>query len=641
MHPDRRPHVPPPKYNPPRWVIDTGELVYYGTLALCAFTALFGLAVLVGPALLASGSEDPGHASGDIVFLLDVCLVLMAALAGGLAARALRLPVLVGYLLAGVVVGPHTPGFTADERTVRAIADLGVALLMFAVGVQFSLGELAHVRRIAVLGGGIQIGGTVLLGLLVALFLGWGLYGGLFLGCALALSSTAVIMRVLEERGEMGSTHGAALLGVSVVQDLSLVLMVALLPALAHLSPSTLPVLGVTLLKTVLFLGVALLLAVQGIPRLLAHAARARSPELFLLMTVCLCLAAAAGAHLIGLSLALGAFIAGIVISESEYAFEVIAQVRPLRDLFASLFFVSIGMLLDPGFVAGHWPAILAVVLVVVVGKFLLGAVGVYLAGGHARTALLVGAGLAQIGEFSFVLAEMGRSRNLIAPEIGGVILAGALLTVLVAPFLFGAAGPLFDALSAWPAFSRLLRARGPAPPPPHDSPEEQGLPRAVVLGYGRVGHAVSDALLEQGVWHVVVDYDPAAIAKLRDWGVPVVYGDASSEPVLAQALSPGVEIAVVALPEAATTERAVRTLRRLAPDLRILARVHVDEEIPRLQAAGASGVVYGEFETGTEMIRESLGFLGVEATTVDRYIGELRAGVVSEWDDRNARAAS
>jgi CPA2 family monovalent cation:H+ antiporter-2 len=640
MPPDRRPNAPPPKYNPPRWVIDTGELVYYGTLALCAFTALFGLAMLVGPALLASGAEDPAHSSGDIVFLLDVCLVLMAALAGGLAARALRLPVLVGYLLAGVVVGPHTPGFTADERTVRAIADLGVALLMFAVGVQFSLKELAHVRRIAVLGGGIQIGGTIVLGLLVALALGWGLYGGLFLGCALALSSTAVIMRVLEERGEMGSTHGAALLGVSVVQDLSLVLMVALLPALAHLSPTTLPVLGLTLLKTVLFLGVALLLAVQGIPRLLAHAARARSPELFLLMTVCLCLAAAAGAHLIGLSLALGAFIAGIVISESEYAFEVIAQVRPLRDLFASLFFVSIGMLLDPGFVAGHWPAVLAVALVVVLGKFLLGAVGVYLAGGHARTALLVGAGLAQIGEFSFVLAEMGRSRNLIAPEIGGVILAGALLTVLVAPFLYGAAGPLFDVLGTLPAFSRLLRARGPAPPP-HASPEAQGLVRAVVLGYGRVGHAVSDALLEQGVWHVVVDYDPAAIARLRDWGMPAVYGDASSEPVLAQALSPEAEIAVVALPEAATTERAVRTLRRLAPDLRILARVHVDEEIPRLQAAGANGVVYGEFETGTEMIRETLGFLGVEATTVDRYIGALRAGVVSEWDDRGARAAS
>lgn len=619
------PRNQPRKLHPPEWAVAGGEFVYYGTLALCAVIGLFALTILFGPALFTPATPEAANdAHGDITFLLEIGIALLAALVGGLAARALRLPVLIGYLVAGVVVGPHTPGFIADESAVRPIADMGVALLMFAVGVQFSLKELAHVRRTAVLGGGFQIGGTIVLGLLAALALGWGVYEGLFLGCALALSSTALIIKLLEERGEVGSTHGSLLLGIAVVQDLSLVLMVALLPALANLSPTALPVLGLTLVKAVAFLGIALLLAVRGIPRLLAHTARANSPELFLLMTVCVCLTAAAGAHFLGFSLALGAFIAGIVISESEYAAEVFAQVRPLRDVFASLFFVSIGMLLDPTFVLGHWPAVAIVVGVILAGKFLVAALPVYLLGWHGRTAVLVGVGLANIGEFSFVLAKLGSDRKLIAPEVSGVILAAALITLLLAPFLSNGAGAFWDLLNARPALSRRLNRVGSVS---RGSEAEKDVRwRAIVLGYGRVGRYVSNALLAQRVPHVVVDYNQTLLAPLVERGLPFLYGDASSEPVLLQTHPERAAIAIVALPEAATTERAVRTLRRLAPHLHIVARIHRGEQIPVLRAAGADGVVHGEFETGTEMIRQTLRSLGVDEGEVQGYIIQMRA---------------
>ncbi len=293
---------------------------------------------------------NTGHGNPiGVEFLGQIGIVLIAALIGGLVARALRLPVLIGYLIAGIAVGPHTPGFIAQESTVGTVADLGVALLMFAVGVQFSLDELNHVRKTALVGGGAQIVGTIILGVLLGLAFGWGVYGGLFLGCAIALSSTAVMLKVLEERGELGSSHGNVMLGILVVQDLSLVLMIVLLPALAALQTEgvrALASVGIALLKALLFLGITVLMATRGAPALLNRVARSGSRELFLLTVVCLCLIAGYTAEQLGLGLALGAFLAGIVVSESGFAQEVFSQIRPLRDVFASIFFVSVGMLL-------------------------------------------------------------------------------------------------------------------------------------------------------------------------------------------------------------------------------------------------------------------------------------------------------
>lgn len=558
-------------------------------------------------------------------FLAHLGVALAAALVGGIIARALRLPLLVGYLVAGIVVGPHTPGVVANEESVHSVATLGVALLMFAVGTHLSLKELAAVRRIALIGGGIQILGTIALGFAVGMALGWGVYGGLFLGCALSLSSTAVMMRILEERGELGSAHGTAMMGVLVVQDLAVVLMVALLPALATIATQgsqALVGVATTLGGALLGVSVTLFLAMRGVPWLLERVARTGSRELFLLVVVCICLGAGYLAQSAGLSLELGAFLAGLVMSESDYAHEVFNQVRPLRDVFASLFFVSVGMLLDPRFVAAHWLPILVVVLAIVVGKALIAGSAVYLAGVHGRTAVLAGLGLAQIGEFSFVLAGVGTQRGLIPAELASVILAAALITILLTPFVFGAGGRLYARLNRSPALARLLNR--------HDAEDAQAAddgpePRVVVLGCGRVGRYVSDALRAMDVSHAVVDYDARAVERLRQNGVLVVYGDATSEVVLEQAGPEHAQLAVVALPDAAATQMAVQTLKRLAPELFVVARVHRGIDIPRLRTAGADAVIHGEFEAATEVIRQSLDQLGFADRRVDTYLHDVR----------------
>jgi CPA2 family monovalent cation:H+ antiporter-2 len=562
---------------------------------------------------------------GESHFLVNVGMALLAALVGGFVARRLRLPLLVGYLLAGIVVGPHTPGFIADEEAVHSVAKLGVALLMFAVGVQFHLDELIAARRIALVGGSAQILGTILLGVAVGLGLGWGGYGGLFLGCAIALSSTAVMMRILEERGELGTTHGTAILAILVMQDLSVVLMATLLPSLALLStqgPQALLSVGRSLFVAIASVIVTLALAMRGVPALLDRVARMNSSELFLLTVVGICLAAAYLAQLAGLSLEIGAFLAGLVISESDYAHEAFSQVRPLRDVFASLFFVSVGMLLNPAFLVRNWPAILAVVLAIVIGKAVIASAAVYALGLHGRTSLFTGLGLAQIGEFSFVLAGIGTARGLIPNHIADVILAAALISMLLTPFVYGAAGPLYARLNAIPAFSRLLNRQT------REEPVDTGepcAPRALILGGGRVGRYVSEALRAQGVPQIVVDYDGAAVARLRAAGVPALYGDATSEVVLKQAAPHCVELAVVTLPEAGVTQMAVRLLKRWAPELPVLARVNRGADIPHVRAAGADMVFYAEFEAATTIIRHTLARLKIPAGEIEAYIDHIR----------------
>lgn len=574
--------------------------------------------------MISEQSEEPPL--GEDHFLVNLGIALLAALVGGLVARLLRLPLLVGYLLAGVAVGPHTPGFFASEEAVHPVAKLGVALLMFAVGVQFHLKDLLALRRIALIGGGVQILATILLGWLVALALGWGHYGGVFLGCALALSSTAVMMRVLEARGELGTGHGAAMLALLVMQDLSVVLMATLLPSLATLTsqgPGAPLGVGVSLLRALVLVVVTLLLAVRVVPAILDRVARMGSQELFLLVVVCLCLTAASLAQVAGLSLEIGAFLAGLVISESDYAHEAFSQVRPLRDLFASLFFVSIGMLLNPVFLAQHWPAVLAVVLAIVVGKGVIAALAIYALGFHGRTSLLAGLGLAQIGEFSFVLTSIGSERGLIPARISDVILSAALITILLAPFVFQAAGPLYARLNQVPALSRLLnRQRREDPQLAEDGhPEARGL----ILGCGRVGRHVSDALRSMSIPHVVVDYDATVVARLRSLGVPVVYGDATSDVVLSNANPQGAELGVVALPEASMTQIAVTLLKRLNPDLPVVARVHRQADIARVREAGADAVFHAEFEAAMAVIRHVLVRLDRSHSEVDAYIEEAR----------------
>lgn len=559
-------------------------------------------------------------------FLTNLGVALVAAVVGGFAARLLRLPLLVGYLLAGVAVGPHTPGIAADSHSVHEVAKLGVALLMFAVGVQFHLEDMLAVRRIAILGGGLQILGTILLGWLVGLGLGWGHYGGLFLGCALALSSTAVMMRILEERGELGTSHGTAMLGILVVQDLAVVVMVALLPSVARIATAgTAGMMGLSwsILRAALLVTLTLILARKVVPALLERVARQNSQELFLITVVCVCIGAAYLAQLGGLSLEIGAFLAGLVVSESDYAHEVFSQIRPVRDIFASLFFVSVGMLLDPHLLVRYAPAVLAVVAVIVLGKGLLTTLSVFSFGAHGRTAVFAGLGLAQIGEFSFVLSSIGTERGLIPAQEASVILSAALITILLAPFVYGAAGPLYARLNATPGLSPLLNREAGGKGKASGAGVEP--PRVLLLGCGRVGKHVSQALSVRGIEHLVVDFDASVVARLRGVKVPVIYGDATSPSVITRALLPSIELAIVALPEASMTPIAVRQLRELRPELPIVARVHRGIYIPRVRKAGADEVVHAEFEAATEIIRLGLARLGQPPDETEAYLQVIR----------------
>lgn len=559
------------------------------------------------------------------IFLLNMGAALVAALIGGAIARFFRLPVLVGYLVAGIAVGPHTPGVVAHSAIVKPVAELGAALLMFAVGVHFSLEELRTVRRTAILGGGLQILATIFVGWLLGMALGWGKYGSLFLGCALSLSSTAVMMKILEERGELGTAHGKVMLGILVVQDLSLVAMISLLPSLSGISTQgwgALQEVGLAAVKAGAFITITVLLAIWAVPALLHRIVRSGSPELFLLTVICICLLTAVAAAFAGLGLELGAFIAGIVISESDYSHEVFSQIRPLRDVFASLFFVSVGMLLNPQFLITHALAVGLVVALIVLGKSLISFLAVYLLGWHGRTAILAGLGLAQIGEFSFVLATVGSSRGLIPAEISSVILSAALLTLLLAPFVFQSAAPLYTFLNRLPRISPYLNRQRSAP---ESHTVEKPASRVLVLGYGRIGRYVSNALREKRVPHLVVDYDANALRELKNAGIATLYGDASSPTVLEQAHPEKMDLAVVALPEADVVEMTVRALKRIAPRLPVVARIHRGVSIPRIRRAGADSVIHAEFEAGTEMIRQCLDRLGVPDNEVEQYIHSVR----------------
>lgn len=545
------------------------------------------------------------HSTG-FAFLGELGLVLLGALAGGVLARMLRLPVLVGYLAAGLALSPHTPGIVADAETVRMVADFGVVLLMFVVGSQFSLDELKEVRRAALVGGGGQIVGTILMGCVLGLALGWGVKGGVFLGCALALSSTAVVLKILEERGELATVHGRILLGILVVQDLSVVLMIVLLPTLS--GTGSLASIGSALALALAFVAATVLLATRGAPALLAWIARTGSKELFVLSSLCLCLGAGYVAERAGLGIALGAFLAGIVVSESGFAQEVVAQMRPLRDTFAAIFFVSVGMLLDLAFVASHALMVAGVTAAVVIGKPLLTTLSLHGSGPPLRTRISVGLGLGQTGEFSFVLATLGASRGLIPSEVANVLLASALLSILLTPFVFRSP-------------NRLPKAAGDSVAPEPMAEAAQ----VIVVGAGRVGRTVSEALRVQRIAQVVVEYDEEAGGRLRESGVRVIAGDATTEATLAQTLPERASLAVVALPDSGATELTVRMLRHLAPDLPIVVRVHRGIDIPRMRSAGATTVIHAEFEAGSEMVRQGLERLGVGEKAIHTYLDAIR----------------
>ncbi|MBI0534566.1 Kef family K(+) transporter [Roseomonas sp. KE2513] len=551
-----------------------------------------------------------------------IAIGLLLAFILGMLAHRVKVSPLVGYLLAGVVVGPFTPGYVADQDLANQLAEIGVILLMFAVGLHFSLKDLMAVRAIALPGAIGQIAAATLMGMGLGWFLGWGIGGGLVFGLALSVASTVVLIRALQERRIAETERGRIAIGWLIVEDLAMVLALVLLPALAPvlkgaaaLSLGDLALtLAITLGKVAAFVAIMLVAGRRAIPWVMHHAAHTGSRELFRLAVYAIALGVAyLASELFGVSFALGAFFAGMVMGESQLSQRAAEEAMPLRDAFAVLFFVSVGMLFNPGVLFNAPLAVLAVVGIIVLGKSVVAYLIVRAFGHPSGTALTISASLAQIGEFSFILVGLGGSLGLLPPEGRDLVLAGAILSILINPFLFVLVEKRRGAAAA-----RVLPAVAEASPPPRPAPAaEVTQPEAadpahelpamadhdVVIGYGRVGSRVVAGLVGAGRPVLVFEDAEAGVAAARAVGLPTVLGNAADPEVLAAAGLPAARRLFVTVPEAFEAGQVVEQARALNATLEITARAHSDAAAEHLARLGANHVVLSESEVARRML--------------------------------------
>ena len=567
-----------------------------------------------------------------MALVADLSLILLAALAGGFLAQRVAQPLMVGYVLAGVLVGPFTGGLTVvNVHDIEQLAELGVALLLFSLGLELSFRELKPVRAVALGGATIQIIVTIALGLALGLALGWAWRPALWFGALISLSSTMVVLKTIQAQGRLGTLSSRVMFGILVVQDLAVVPLMIVLPELSDPSGGLVRV-GAAALRAILLLGVIVLVATRVVPRLMAFVARWNSRELFLLSTTTLAFGVGYITWSFGLSMAFGAFVAGLVINESEYAHQALSDIVPLRDLFGMLFFVSVGMLLDPALVWQQIGALVFVVMAIVAGKAAILA-GVVRAFGYWNVVpLAVGLTLFQVGEFAFVLARVGLSSGAIGNDVYALTLNAAIVTMVLTPAVSGLTSLVYERL--WPRR-------------PREAFEAINLPRSglsnhvLVAGWGRVGRSVGDALSHLNLPYVLVEFDDRRVRQARAAAVPVIYGDASQTVVLEAA---GVGLAralLVTVPAFPDVRNIVTAARQVRPDLPIVARADGTDAIQGLYALGVQEVASPEFEAGIEMTRQALIHLNVPAYDILRVASAIRReryGVSGEeLDDQRA----
>ncbi|RVC27383.1 YbaL family putative K(+) efflux transporter, partial [Mesorhizobium sp. M7A.F.Ca.CA.004.04.2.1] len=580
----------------------------------------------------------------DTPLIATIVAGLGLAFVFGALANRFRIPPLVGYLVAGVLVGPNTPGFVADAGLANELAEIGVILLMFGVGLHFSLKDLLSVRAIAVPGAVVQIGFATALGAGLSWMLGWSMGAGLVFGLALSVASTVVLLRALQERRMIETERGRIAVGWLIVEDLAMVLALVLLPALAgvlggqeqtdaHASGLlSLPasygiwgVVGITLAKVAAFVVVMLVVGRRVIPWILHYVAHTGSRELFRLAVLAIALGVAFGAaKLFGVSLALGAFFAGMIMSESELSHRAAEESLPLRDAFSVLFFVSVGMLFDPfSLISNGWP-ILATLAIIIIGKSLAAFVIVVAFGYPLATALMISASLAQIGEFSFILAELGVGLKLLPEQGRDLILAGAILSIVLNPLMFLAIDwmkPWLERRAARTAPPVEAKPVGPATEPGQvasvaaTAKREDGPPpktaltgHAILIGYGRVGGLVGSALKDAALPFLVIEDADKTLARLKADSIETVAGNAANAEVFAAANPEGASRLILAIPNAFEAGQIVLRARAANPGINVIARAHSDAEVEHLKGLGADTVIMGEREIARGIVEEVLG---------------------------------
>lgn len=554
----------------------------------------------------------------NVPLITTIATALGLALVLGFLATRIKLPALVGYLLAGVVIGPLTRGFAVNLEIARELAEIGVMLLMFGVGLHFSLDDLLEVRKIALPGAVLQIAVATMLGAGVAVAWGWGLGTAVVFGLTLSVASTVVLLRALEAGGALESMNGRIAVGWLIVEDLVMVLVLVLLPPLAGALNGT-PLggdagnlwqgVGLTLVKVTAFLAFMLVVGRRVFPALLWQVARSGSRELFTLCVVAAAVSIAyAAAALFGVSFALGAFFSGMVMRESEFSHRAAEESLPLRDAFAVLFFVSVGMLFNPMVLVQRPLQILAVVGIIVVGKSLAAAALVLAFRYPLSTALTVSASLAQIGEFSFILAQLGVDLKLLPIEGRSLILAGALISIAINPLVFASVRPLQAWIRSRSRLARMLERPTDALAELPMSTDRKFLAGQVVLvGYGRVGRRIGEALAERGIPYVVAEQNRELVERLRTKGIAAVSGDASDPTVLVQAHIAHASMLVVATPDTFDVRQMIETARALNPGIETVVRTHNEEEAMLLQQESADKVFLGEHELAKGMTRHVL----------------------------------
>ncbi|MFY7804866.1 MAG: cation:proton antiporter [Limnoraphis robusta] len=560
----------------------------------------------------------------DFRLIVDLVLVLAAATAGGLLASLLKQPALLGYLIGGIVVGPSGLGLIKQLVQVETLAQFGVAFLLFALGVEFSFAELKKVQAISLGGGGLQITLTIILTAVVSVVMGWvsSPVQGIFLGAILSLSSTAVVLKCLMEGNETSTPHGQVMLGILVVQDLALGLMLAVLPALDQ----PIEALGLAVGRSLLLIGLFAVGAVAAgiwiIPSLLRFLARTESRELFLLGVVALCLGIALLTEHLGFSIEMGAFVAGLMISEVEYADQTLTYVEPLRDIFAALFFVAVGMLIDPVFLWEHLELILGLVCLVFLGKSLLIIPIVRSFGYTIKTSIIAGLGLAQIGEFSFVLASSGQSLGLVSHRVYLLIVGTTAVTLVITPFVLQLIPRLLDWMENVPWLFALLEETALPIAISDDLPQRN---HVIVCGYGRVGRNLVQVLRNHNYPVVVIDHSERAVQELRNAKIPYLYGNAASSHVLETAGVDRAAAMAIALSDPMNTRLCLKRSLGYSPALDITVIAYRDQDIELLYHLGAKEVVQPEFEASLELSTHLLVSMGLPLKDIQQQTQKIR----------------
>ena len=564
---------------------------------------------------------------------VDLVTVVIAAFLGGVAARALRAPPVLGYLAMGMIIGPYVAGRTGDEwlhfatvadvDTVHRLAEIGVVLLVFAIGIEISFRELMSLGKVIVIGGILQITVTAALLAPIGIVLGFDISTAIILGMVGALSSTMVVLKTLTDRGEIHSLHGRLLTGFLLMQDLVFILMIAMLPALDG-SGGAVDVLkeaGWGVLKTVVVIGGVALLGIKVMPMVMSRITLLGSREVFVLMVVALVFAISGLTSFVGLSAALGAFVAGLLLSESDIGHWALAEVAPLRDVFAALFFASLGMLTDPVFIVHNYADVLVVIGAAVVIKFIITTVIVRVSGYLPSTALLTGVGLGQIGEFSFILVAGALALGVVEQSFHSLIVVSAVLTMAAGPPMITGGTKLVSVLSGR---FRVLRPYRIGDPHGEERPRQM-FGHVVICGLGRVGSLVAQEMREHNVPFTVVDLDPRTLDEWRVNGYHTVLGSSDREEVLRAARVPQAGLLVITTGDPVSVEMTAYRALQLQPELDIVARVRARSEGEDLQKMGVQEVVWPEMEAGLEIVRHSLTLYQTPDYEVDRVIYQLR----------------